>query len=95
MTRPKITFHGAARTVTGSLHVVQANGKCYFSSAGYTRAAQRRANATAISQSAVAGVGRALSHAHIDHSGNLPTLAPGLRRTDLHFACHGGPLHRC
>ena len=72
----KITFHGAARTVTGSRHLLQVNGATLLLDCGlfqgrrqetYERNQNLGFNPTKID--AVI-----LSHAHIDHSGNLPSL---------------------
>ncbi len=72
----KITFHGAAQTVTGSAHLLEINGHKILLECGLYQG--RRKEAFARNRqfrfplddlSAVL-----LSHAHIDHSGNLPTL---------------------
>jgi metallo-beta-lactamase family protein len=72
----KLTFHGAAQTVTGSLHLVEVNGSRILLDCGLFQGKRREAyernrtfpfNVTTID--AVI-----LSHAHIDHSGNLPNL---------------------
>lgn len=72
----KLTFRGAAQTVTGSMHEVEAGGERFLLDCGTWQGRRRDAreiNANlpfdARSVSAVL-----LSHAHIDHSGNLPTL---------------------
>src|SRR5574341_1439365 len=72
----KLTFWGAARTVTGSMHEVAVNGKRYLLDCGLYQgrrkeATERNSNFP-FSPSTVGAV--ILSHAHIDHSGNLPTL---------------------
>jgi metallo-beta-lactamase family protein len=72
----KIKFWGAARTVTGSLHIVEAGGKRLFLDCGLFQgrrkeAAERNRNLPAQGTDVDAVI---LSHAHIDHSGNLPTL---------------------
>lgn len=72
----KLTFWGAAKTVTGSTHVIESDGKIFFLDCGLYQG--RRKEAEQINRSLplrardVAGV--VLSHAHIDHSGNLPSL---------------------
>jgi len=72
----KITFWGAARTVTGSMHEVQVNGKRYLLECGLyqgrRKEAQERNTQFPFDPASVEAV--ILSHAHIDHSGNLPTL---------------------
>ena len=72
----KITFWGAARTVTGSMHHLQVNKKNYLLDCGLYQgrrkdADQRNRKLPFPGPSIEAVV---LSHAHIDHSGNLPTL---------------------
>ncbi|MBN2385905.1 MAG: MBL fold metallo-hydrolase [Anaerolineales bacterium] len=72
----RIHFNGAARTVTGSQHLIEANGARILLDCGlfqgrraetYERNRTFRFDPTSID--AVL-----LSHAHIDHSGNLPHL---------------------
>jgi metallo-beta-lactamase family protein len=72
----RITFHGAAHTVTGSQHLIEVNGSKLLLECGlfqgrraesYERNLHLPFNASDID--AVI-----LSHAHIDHSGNLPNL---------------------
>lgn len=72
----KLTFWGAAQTVTGSMHELTVNERRYLLDCGTfqgRRQEARERNAhlpfPATSVDAVL-----LSHAHIDHSGNLPTL---------------------
>jgi metallo-beta-lactamase family protein len=72
----KLTFWGAARTVTGSMHQLEADGKRYLLDCGMYQGHRKEAEErnrhfpfTAASVDAVI-----LSHAHIDHSGNLPLL---------------------
>jgi metallo-beta-lactamase family protein len=73
----KITFWGAAQTVTGSMHEIQSNGRRYLLDCGLYQG--RRAEAAArntefpFAPASIDGV--ILSHAHIDHSGNIPSLA--------------------
>lgn len=73
---PSVTFHGAAHTVTGSMHLLEANGKRVLLDCGLfqgRRAETRRRNATfPWPPSSIHAV--VLSHAHIDHIGNLPNL---------------------
>jgi len=72
----KVTFWGAARTVTGSMHEVQVNDRRYLLDCGlYQGRRQEAAERNAVFPFAPSSIdGVVLSHAHIDHSGNLPTL---------------------
>ncbi|MCL5745511.1 MAG: MBL fold metallo-hydrolase, partial [Acidobacteria bacterium] len=72
----KITFWGAAGCVTGSMHLLEIDGKRYLLDCGLNQGRRKEAEEKnrhlpfpANSIDAVI-----LSHAHIDHSGNLPTL---------------------
>ena len=72
----KITFHGAARTVTGSQHLLEINGKRIFLDYGLFQG--KRKDAFELNRQGVCA-GKSidamvLSHAHIDHSGNIPNL---------------------
>ncbi len=72
----RITFWGAAQTVTGSMHHVEAAGKRFLLDCGLYQGRRRdafeRNSRFPFPVSSIDGV--ILSHAHIDHSGNLPTL---------------------
>ena len=72
----KLTFWGAAGTVTGSMHHLEVDGRRYLLDCGLYQGRRKDADARnrnlpfdARSIDAVV-----LSHAHIDHCGNLPTL---------------------
>ena len=72
----KITFHGAAQTTTGSMHLVEANGKkilleCGLYQGRRKEAFERNRNLPFKAAEIDCAI---LSHAHIDHSGNLPQL---------------------
>src|SRR6266404_2509996 len=72
----KITFWGAARTVTGSMHHLELDGKRYLLDCGLYQGrrkdAENRNRDLPFDARSIDAV--ILSHAHIDHSGNLPTL---------------------
>ena len=73
----RITFHGAAREVTGSMHLIEVNGRRVLLECGLFQG--RRADTYErnlhfpFDPATIDAV--VLSHAHIDHSGNLPNLA--------------------
>jgi metallo-beta-lactamase family protein len=72
----KITFHGAAGTTTGSQHLIEVNGQrilldCGLYQGKRKESFERNRNFPFDPRSISAMV---LSHAHIDHSGNLPNL---------------------
>ena len=73
---PTITFWGAAQSVTGSMHLVEVGGRKILLDCGRTpsprAASQRRLTAFPFQPHDITAV--ILSHAHMDHSGNLPHL---------------------
>ncbi len=81
----KITFHGAARTVTGTQHLVEVNGQRLLLDCGLYQGSRREAfdrnrNLPFDAESVDVMV---LSHAHIDHSGNIPNLVKSGFRGDI------------
>jgi metallo-beta-lactamase family protein len=72
----QITFHGAAREVTGSMHLIEVNNQRILLECGLyqgRRAETYRRNLVfPFDPKSIDVV--VLSHAHIDHSGNLPNL---------------------
>ncbi len=72
----KITFLGAARTTTGSMHLVEACGKRILLDCGLYQGHRKEAFEKNRNLQVDAGSidFAILSHAHIDHSGNLPQL---------------------
>lgn len=72
----RIHFHGAAQTVTGSMHLIEVNGsklllECGLYQGSRQESFERNRTFPFEPQSIDAVI---LSHAHIDHSGNLPHL---------------------
>ncbi|HCV41967.1 MAG TPA: MBL fold metallo-hydrolase [Bacteroidetes bacterium] len=71
-----LQFHGAARTVTGSMHMLTVAGKTFLLDCGIYHGrrdeARDRNRYFPFDPSTISAV--VLSHAHIDHSGNLPGL---------------------
>ena len=81
----KISFYGAARTVTGSQHLVEVNGKRILLDCGLyqgKRAEANDRNRNLPFEAASVDV-MVLSHAHIDHSGNIPNLVKSGFRGDI------------
>ena len=82
----KIHFLGAARTTTGSMYLLEVNGKKLLLECGlyqgHREETTRRNTSFPFDPKQIDAV--VLSHAHIDHAGNLPNLAK-----------HGydGPIH--
>jgi metallo-beta-lactamase family protein len=72
----RINFHGAAQTVTGSQHLLEINGHrllldCGLFQGRRSETYERNLNFSHDPQKVDAVI---LSHAHIDHAGNLPNL---------------------
>jgi metallo-beta-lactamase family protein len=72
----KMTFYGAARTTTGSMHLVETDSQRILLDCGlyhgHRATAFERNSKLPFDPKSINVV--LLSHAHIDHSGNLPTL---------------------
>jgi metallo-beta-lactamase family protein len=72
----KVSFLGAAQTVTGSMHMIEANSHRVLLDCGMFQGRRDEANARnrrlPFDPKTVDRM--ILSHAHIDHSGNIPTL---------------------
>lgn len=80
----RITFHGAARTVTGSRHLLEANGYRVLLDCGLVQGKRSEADARnrkfPFDPAEIDAL--VLSHAHIDHSGAIPALVKrGFRGT--------------
>jgi metallo-beta-lactamase family protein len=75
----KIEFWGAAQTVTGSMHLIHFNGQRILLDCGMYQGKRKEAflrnRELPFDASSIDIV--ILSHAHIDHSGNLPSLVNG------------------
>ena len=72
----KLTFHGAAKTVTGSQHLIDVNGHRIMLDCGLFQGKRKEAfelNRKGSCDGTTVDV-LVLSHAHIDHSGNIPCL---------------------
>src|SRR5262245_11801883 len=72
---PSVTFLGAARSVTGSMHLVESGPHRILLDCGMTRGTpeqRQRAREFPFDPASIDAV--ILSHAHIDHCGNLPNL---------------------
>ena len=72
----RLTFHGAAQEVTGSMHLLEVNGQRILLDCGLYQGRRRDSYARNLNfpwepQSIDCVV---LSHAHIDHTGKLPNL---------------------
>jgi metallo-beta-lactamase family protein len=82
----EIEFVGAAREVTGSCHIVRANGKTVMLDCGMFQG--KRSEADLKNRKLPLPIGEldavVLSHAHLDHAGRLPLLAK---------AGYSGPIH--
>jgi metallo-beta-lactamase family protein len=82
----KITFHGAARTVTGSQHLLEISGKRLLLECGLYQGSRAESNDRnrnfPFDPARIDAM--ILSHAHIDHSGNLPHLIKKGYRGPIH-----------
>ena len=90
----KISFHGAARSVTGSRHLIQARGAQVLLDCGMFQGRRHESDALnrnlGFDPKSVDAV--ILSHAHIDHSGALPVLAQRGFRGKVHMTRATGDL---
>lgn len=81
----KIQFHGAVRTVTGSQHLITVNGRKILLDCGLYQGSRKESyerNQYLPFNAADVDV-LILSHAHIDHSGNIPNLVKSGFRGDI------------
>lgn len=74
--RFRLTFLGAAGTVTGSMHRLDAGGRGYLVDCGLFQGRRGEANHRNrnVPRKAVEADTLLLTHAHIDHCGSIPTL---------------------
>ncbi len=82
----RISFYGGTREVTGSSHIIDANGKRVLLDCGLhqgRRQESRRKNKEMLFDAKTIDA-VVLGHAHIDHSGNLP---------NLHVNGYSGPIY--
>jgi metallo-beta-lactamase family protein len=72
----KLSFHGAAQTVTGSCHLVETNGKRILIDCGLLQGGREieRENAEPFGFDPPGIDAVLLTHAHLDHCGRLPLL---------------------
>lgn len=72
----QITFHGGAGEVTGSCHLIEANGRRLLLDCGLVQGSRREEerNRAPFPFDPASIDALVLSHAHIDHSGRLPLL---------------------
>ena len=81
----RLTFYGAARTVTGSQHMVEVNGARILLDCGLYQGHRADAYERNLNLPFDAGAVdvMVLSHAHIDHSGNIPNLVKSGYRGEI------------
>ncbi len=88
----RLTFHGAAGEVTGSMHLVEAAGARVLLDAGLFQGRRAEAHArnieTSVDPRRLDAV--VLSHAHVDHVGRLPLLV----RRGFHGPIYATPATR-
>lgn len=84
--RFRLVFLGAARTVTGSMHLLEAHGRSVLVDCGMFQGHRQQANQRNrnVPRRAVGADAVVLTHAHIDHCGNLPTLVKSGFRGLIH-----------
>ncbi len=92
---PTLTFLGAARTVTGSKHLLEVDGQRILFDCGLFQGLKelrlRNWAPLPVPPESINAV--VLTHAHIDHSGWLPRLVAGGFKGPIH--CTGGTADLC
>jgi hypothetical protein len=81
----KIEFHGAVRTVTGSQHLITVNNRKVLLDCGLYQGSRKESYARNehLPFNAADVDALVLSHAHIDHSGNIPHLVKSGFKGDI------------
>ncbi|HEY3358799.1 MAG TPA: MBL fold metallo-hydrolase [Polyangia bacterium] len=80
----RLSFLGAARTVTGSMHLLETDHGSLLVDCGMFQGRREEANDRnrSVPEAALGATAMVLTHAHIDHSGNIPSLVrDGFRGT--------------
>jgi metallo-beta-lactamase family protein len=92
---PTLTFHGAARTVTGSKHLLEVDGRRILIDCGQFQGRKdlRLLNWTRFPFDPATLDAVVLTHAHLDHSGLLPRLAANGFKGRIY--CTPGTLELC
>src|SRR5512143_1268494 len=81
----RVTFYGAAGEVTGSRHLIESDNHRILLDCGIHQGHRAESNArnAELPFDAQSVTDVLLSHAHIDHSGSLPTLVKKGYRGDI------------
>jgi metallo-beta-lactamase family protein len=92
---PTLTFHGAARTVTGSKYLLEVDGRRILIDCGQFQGRKdlRLLNWTHVPFDPKTLDAVVLTHAHLDHSGLLPRLVAGGYKGRIY--CTPGTLELC
>ncbi len=92
--RFRLTFLGAAQTVTGSMHMLEVGERSLIVDCGMYQGRRKDSNHRNrnLPRRAVEADAVLLTHAHIDHSGNLPSLVKRGFRGPIHATSATGDL---
>src|SRR3982751_2398201 len=82
----RIKFLGAAQTVTGSMHLLETEEGRVLVDCGMFQGKREesRARNASLPPEALSADALLLTHAHIDHSGSIPTLVKNGFRGDIY-----------